>query len=175
MSTGETSPVTQLRTWLKSSDRIFVPTQAERLAQGQALGLSRTETQAVLASEPELTRLSSGRIPKSREGFRLRKFSEAEVDIGFLNYNAKAYGLFFLGKEGGGPDPDRPDQTPTDRTGPRPIGPDPDRSDWTPTDRTGPRPIGPDPDPGGPLGPPGSSPFLIQVSIGCRGKFLCEP
>ena len=148
MSTGETSPVSQLRTWLKSSDRIFVPTQAERLAQGQALGLSRTETQAVLASEPELTRLSSGRIPKSREGFRLRKFSEAEVDIGFLNYNAKAYGLFFLGKEGG---------------------------DRTPTDRTGPRPTGPDPDPGGPLGPPGSSPFFIQVSIGCRGKFLCEP
>ena len=106
MSTGETSPVSQLRTWLKSSDRIFVPTQAERLAQGQALGLSRTETQAVLASEPELTRLSSGRIPKSREGFRLRKFSEAEVDIGFLNYNAKAYGIFFLGKPGG------EDQTP---------------------------------------------------------------
>ena len=136
MSTGETSPVSQLRTWLKSSDRIFVLTQAERLAQGQALGLSRTETQAVLASEPELTRLSSGRIPKSREGFRLRKFSEAEVDIGFLNYNAKAYGLFFLGKEGG-------DRTPTDRTRPRPTGPDPDRPDrtliqgdpWVPLDR----------------------------------------
>ena len=92
------SAADQLRAWLKSPDRIFVPSRAERLAQGRRLGLSRSATQAVLASESELTRLVSGRVKSSRSAFRLRKFSEAEIDLGFINYDATAHGLFLLGE-----------------------------------------------------------------------------
>ena len=54
------------KAWLRSPERVFVPKLKERYAQGQALGLSRQAVKAVLAAEPELTRLRSGRIPRDR-------------------------------------------------------------------------------------------------------------
>ena len=84
--------------WLRSPQRIFVPRAAERYEQGRSLGLSRREVEAILAAEPELTRLRSGRIPKRQSAFRLRFWHEAELDLGFLNWNSVAHGTFFLGK-----------------------------------------------------------------------------
>ena len=81
--------------WLRSPQRIFVPRAAERYEQGRSLGLSRREVEAILAAEPELTRLRSGRIPKRQSAFRLRFWHEAELDLGFLNWNSVAHGTFF--------------------------------------------------------------------------------
>ena len=86
------------KAWLRSPERIFVPKLKERYAQGQALGLSRQAVKAVLAKEPELTRLTSGRIPQGQTAFRLRFWHEAEVDLGFLHWNSVGHGTFFLGK-----------------------------------------------------------------------------
>ena len=88
----------EFRAWLRSPQRIFVPPAAERYQQGRSLGLSRREVEAVLAAEPELTRLRSGRVPKRQSAFRLRFWHEAELDLGFLNWNGVAHGTFFLGK-----------------------------------------------------------------------------
>ena len=88
---------TAFRVWLRSPERIFVPSWSERWAQEQRLELTRREIRAVVASEPELTRLTSGRIQKREAGFRLRFWSEAEVDLGFINWNGISHGLFFLG------------------------------------------------------------------------------
>ena len=66
------------KAWLCSPKLIFVPKLKERYAQGRALGLSRGAVKAVLATEPELTRLRSGRFPRDRRlsvsasGARLR-------------------------------------------------------------------------------------------------------
>ena len=86
------------KAWLRSPERIFVPKLKERYAQGRALGLSRGAVKAVLAAEPELTRLRSGRIPQGQTAFRLRFWREAEVDLGFLHWNSVGHGTFFLGK-----------------------------------------------------------------------------
>jgi len=86
------------KAWLRSPERVFVPKLKERYAQGRALGLSRQAVKAVLAAEPELTRLRSGRIPQGQTAFRLRFWREAEVDLGFLHWNSVGHGTFFLGK-----------------------------------------------------------------------------
>ena len=92
------SPEETLRAWLRSPDRVFVPSEPERYAQGRSLGLATREIQSILASEPELTRLKSGRIPKRQAAFRLRFWREAEIDLGFINFNGMAHGIFFLGE-----------------------------------------------------------------------------
>ena len=88
----------EFRAWLRSPQRIFVPRPAERYAQGRSLGLSRQAVRDLVASEPELTRLRSGRIPKRQSAFRHCFWHEAELDLGFLNWNGVAHGTFFLGK-----------------------------------------------------------------------------
>lgn len=92
------SPEETLRTWLRSPDRVFVPSESERYAQGRSLGLSPREIQRILASEPELTRLKSGRVPKRQAAFRLRFWREGEIDLGFIHFNGTAHGIFFLGE-----------------------------------------------------------------------------
>ena len=66
--------------------------------------------QAIIASNPELTRLKPGGLTRGWVLFRLKRWCELEIDLGFVNYNAKAYGLFFLGT--GNPCPAYPPPTP---------------------------------------------------------------
>ena len=90
-------PEARFRAWLRSVDRVFVPPRTQIMAAARDLGLTASRTRQILASEPELTRLMSGRVPKSRAAFRLRLWSQAEIDLGFLNRNHHSLGVFFLG------------------------------------------------------------------------------
>ena len=90
-------PEARFRAWLRSVDRVFVPPRTQIMAAARDLGLTASRTRQILASEPELTRLMSGRVPKSRAAFRLRLWSQAEIDLGFLNRNHNSLGVFFLG------------------------------------------------------------------------------
>lgn len=90
-------PEARFRAWLRSVDRVFVPPRTQIMATASDMGLTPGQTQHILDSEPELTRLKSGRVPKGRVAFRLRLWSQAEIDLGFLHLHNTAYGIFFLG------------------------------------------------------------------------------
>ena len=61
----------RFRDWLRSIDRVFVPPRTQIMVAASDLGLTPSRTGQILASEPKLTRLTSGRVPKSRAAFRL--------------------------------------------------------------------------------------------------------
>ena len=92
-------PEARFRAWLRSVDRVFVPPRTQIMAAAREMGMGLTpgRTQQILDSEPELTRLKSGRVPKGRVAFRLRLWSQAEIDLGFLHLNNSSFGAFFLG------------------------------------------------------------------------------
>jgi len=90
-------PEARFRAWLRSVDRVFVPPRTQIMAAAREMGLTPGRTQQILDSEPELTRLKSGRVPKGRVAFRLRLWSQAEIDLGFLHLNNRSFGAFFLG------------------------------------------------------------------------------
>ena len=90
-------PEARFRAWLRSVDRVFVPPRPQIMAAAREMGLTPGRTQQILDSEPELTRLKSGRVPKGRVAFRLRLWSQAEIDLGFLHLNNRSFGAFFLG------------------------------------------------------------------------------
>ena len=86
-----------LRAWIRSPDRVMAPNPKGLKAKGRELGLDRASVQSIIDSDPELTRLKPGGLTRGRVPFRLKRWCEGEIDLGFVNYDAKVYGLFFLG------------------------------------------------------------------------------
>ena len=81
-------PEARFRAWLRSIDRVFLPPRTQIMASAREMGLTPGRTQQIL---------DSGQVPKGRVAFRLRLWSQAEIDLGFLHLNHRSFGAFFLG------------------------------------------------------------------------------
>ena len=81
-------PEARFRAWLRSIDRVFLPPRTQIMASAREMGLTPGRTQQIL---------DSGQVPKGQVAFRLRLWSQAEIDLGFLHLNNSSFGAFLLG------------------------------------------------------------------------------
>ena len=88
----------ELRAWIRSPQQSFTVTTKAALTKGRELGLSSARVRRILLSDPEKTRSSPGSLKRSQVAFRPRLWSRAQVDLGFVNFNSRSYGIFLLGK-----------------------------------------------------------------------------
>ena len=72
------------------------PGRAECYAKGRELGFTQAQTIKLLQGHPEWTRSIP---PKLYGQHQLRLFSRGQIDLGFLRFRKKDFGLFFLGEQ----------------------------------------------------------------------------